>query len=79
MIPASPSELLPCALRLPADDRLALATEILDSVEDHEDPKWAAAWAAELDRRVNELDAGTAKTIPWEQVKSEMLQRLRSR
>jgi putative addiction module component (TIGR02574 family) len=76
---ASPAELLQCALRLPADDRIALATEILDSVEGPEDPKWAAAWAAELDRRVNELDAGTVKTIPWEQVKSETLQRLRSR
>jgi putative addiction module component (TIGR02574 family) len=79
MTPASPAELLQCALRLPADDRIALATEILDSVEGPEDPKWAAAWAAELGRRVNELDAGTVKTIPWEQVKSETLQRLRSR
>jgi putative addiction module component (TIGR02574 family) len=76
---ARPSELLQCALRLPADDRLALATEILDSVEGHEDPKWAASWAAELDRRVTELEAGAAKAIPWEQIKSEMLQRLRSR
>ena len=79
MTPASPAELLQCALRLPADDRIALATEILDSVEGPEDPKWAAAWAAELGRRVNELDAGTVKTIPWEQVKSETLQRLRSK
>jgi len=38
-----------------------------------------ASWAAELDRRVKELDAGTAKTIPWEQIKSDMLQRLRSK
>ena len=76
MTPASPAELLQCALRLPADDRIALATEILDSVEGPEDPKWATAWAAELDRRVNELDVGTVKTIPWEQVKSEELERL---
>jgi len=79
MTQASPAELLECALRLPADDRLALATEILESVEGPEDPKWVASWAAELDRRVKELDEGTAKTIPWEQVKSEMLQRLRSK
>jgi putative addiction module component (TIGR02574 family) len=79
MTQASPAELLECALRLPADDRLALATEILESVEGPDDPKWVASWAAELDRRVKELDAGTVKTIPWEQVKSEMLQRLRSR
>jgi putative addiction module component (TIGR02574 family) len=67
------------ALQLPADDRLALATEILDSVEGPEDPNWAAAWATELDRRVSELDAGTVKAIPWEQVRSETLERLRSK
>jgi putative addiction module component (TIGR02574 family) len=76
---ASPSELLQRALQLPADDRLALAAELLESVEGPEDPKWAAAWAAELDRRVSELDSGAAKAIPWEQVKSETLGRLRSK
>ena len=79
MAQASASELLQRALQLPADDRLALATEILESVEGLEDPQWAAAWATELDRRVRELDAGTAKTIPWEQVRSEILGRLRSK
>jgi putative addiction module component (TIGR02574 family) len=79
MAQASASELLQRALQLPADDRLALAAEILESVEGPEDPQWAAAWAAELDRRVRELDAGTAKTIPWEQVRSETLGRLRSK
>ncbi len=75
----SPSELLQRALELPPSDRLALATEILESVEGPEDPGWTAAWAAELDRRAKDLDAGTAKAVPWEQVKSETLDRLRSK
>jgi putative addiction module component (TIGR02574 family) len=79
MAHAEPSELLQRALKLPADDRLALATEILESVEGPEDPELAAAWAAELDRRVRELDAGSAKATPWEQVRSETLGRLRSK
>jgi len=79
MAQATPAELLQCALQLPADDRLALATELLESVEGPEDPEWTAAWAAELDRRVRELDAGTAKAIPWSQVRSEILERFRSR
>jgi putative addiction module component (TIGR02574 family) len=79
MAQSSPAELLEHALKLPASDRLALATELLDSVEGPEDPEWAAAWAEELDRRVKELDAGTVKAVPWEQVKSELLGRLRSR
>lgn len=79
MAQSSTAELLEHALKLPASDRLALATELLDSVEGPEDPEWAAAWAEEIDRRVKELDAGTVKAVPWEQVKSELLGRLRSR
>lgn len=75
MTQSSPAELLEHALKLPPSDRLALATELLDSVEGPDDPEWAAAWAAELDRRVKELDAGTVKSIPWDQVKSETLKR----
>ena len=79
MAQATPAELLQRALELPADERLALASELLESVEGPEDPEWAAAWAAELDRRVKELDAGIVTGIPWEQVKSEILERLRSK
>lgn len=79
MVQVTHTELLQRALELPADDRLALATELLESVEGPEDPAWASAWAAELDRRVRDLDSGTAKAIPWQQVKSEILERLRSK
>ena len=50
--------------------------EVVDGAED---PKRAAAWVAELDRRVRELDSGTAKAVPWEQAKAESLARLRSK
>jgi len=73
------AEILERALELPAGDRLALATELLESVEGPEDPEWAAAWAAELDRRVRELDSGAVKAIPWLQVRSEILERLRAK
>jgi putative addiction module component (TIGR02574 family) len=79
MAQATHAELLQRALELPADDRLALASELLESVEGPEDPEWAAAWAAELDRRVRELDSGAVKPIPWQQVRSEILERLRSK
>jgi putative addiction module component (TIGR02574 family) len=64
MAHASTSERVQRALQLPAGDRLALAAEILESVEGPEDPTWTSAWAAELDRRVRDLDVGTAKAIP---------------
>jgi putative addiction module component (TIGR02574 family) len=31
-----------------------------------------AAWLVELDRRVAELDAGRAETLPWEVVRSRL-------
>jgi hypothetical protein len=43
MTQSSPAELLEHALILPPSDRLALATELLDSVEGPVDPEWAAA------------------------------------
>lgn len=79
MARATAAELLQHALRLPVDDRLELATELLESVEGAEDPAWTAAWAAEIDRRVRELDAGAVESVPWSQVRSEILGRLRSK
>lgn len=79
MAQSSTGELLERALQLPADERLALANELLDSVEGPDDAEWTAAWAAELNRRVKGLEDGTAKTIPWEQVRAELQERLRSR
>jgi putative addiction module component (TIGR02574 family) len=35
-----------------------------------------AAWMAEIERRIVELDAGVAKTIPWDVVRDGLRQRL---
>jgi putative addiction module component (TIGR02574 family) len=79
MAQSNANDLLQRALQLPADERLALATELLESVEGPENSNWAAAWATELDRRVRELENGTATTIPWEHVKAEIQARLRAK
>jgi putative addiction module component (TIGR02574 family) len=79
MAHATPAELLQHALQLPPDDRLALASELLESVEGPEDPAWADAWAAELDRRVRELDEGRVQGVPWTEVKAKMEARLRAK
>ena len=79
MAQTTPAELLQHALQLPEDDRLALATELLESVEGPEDPEWVAAWAAELDRRVRELDEGRAKAVPWTEVKAKLEARYRAK
>jgi putative addiction module component (TIGR02574 family) len=36
------------------------------------EPHVKAAWSAEIERRLVEIDAGTVELIPWEDVRSEL-------
>ena len=65
------------ALLLPADERLALATELLNSVEDA-DEDWDAAWLTELDRRAEEATKDPSSLEDWSTVKTRLLAELRS-
>jgi putative addiction module component (TIGR02574 family) len=57
--------LLTEALRLSAEERAALAGELIQSLDMEVDSDAEAAWAAEIQARVARLDAGDATTIPW--------------
>ena len=57
------------ALRLEAKARAELATELLASLDGPADPDAASAWDKEIQRRVNSLEAGTAKLESWESAK----------
>jgi len=59
------------ALKLPTEERLALAAEIIDSVEGA-DPEWEAAWLCELDAREAQ---GVAQWPPWTEVRTLILER----
>jgi putative addiction module component (TIGR02574 family) len=61
------------ALALPADQRLALARRLLDSVDLEPEPGAEAAWEAEITRRIARFDAGESKTVSA----SEVFDRLR--
>jgi putative addiction module component (TIGR02574 family) len=66
------SELLRRALALPVDERAALANTLFDSLETpHEAVE--AAWDEEVARRMEDLKAGRAVTVPWEQLHRELL------
>jgi putative addiction module component (TIGR02574 family) len=67
------------ATELSEDERAALAGLLIESLEGDPDPDVEAAWAAEIERRVAELDAGSVKTIPWEEVRQRLLDRLNAR
>jgi putative addiction module component (TIGR02574 family) len=64
-------ELSQKALELPAGERVRLAEKLLATV--HEvDPEVEAAWDVEIQRRLAEIDNGTAKLIPAEEVFAEV-------
>jgi putative addiction module component (TIGR02574 family) len=65
-------DLLQRALQLPAHDRLALATELLNSVEGREDKDWNEAWAQELDRRSAAVERGEDALESWDCVESRI-------
>ena len=64
------------AAELSDEERAALAGLLIESLEGEPDPDVEAAWAAEIKKRVAELDAGTVESIPWEQVRQRLLDRL---
>lgn len=61
-------KLLDNALRLSPAERENLAGKLFDSLETV-DPDAEAAWQAEIERRIAELDQGKVKPIPWSKAK----------
>ncbi len=53
------------AADLSEKDRADLAGLLIESLEGEPDPEVDAAWAAEIERRVAEVEAGRVRTIPW--------------
>jgi putative addiction module component (TIGR02574 family) len=66
------SDLLKRALALSVDERAALAHTLLDSL-DVMDESVQKAWDDEVVRRIDDLKAGKAVTVPWEQLHRELL------
>jgi putative addiction module component (TIGR02574 family) len=66
------TDLLKRALALSADERAALANTLLDSLETGNESV-QEAWDEEVARRMADLKAGKAVTVPWEQLRRELL------
>jgi putative addiction module component (TIGR02574 family) len=64
-------DLLAEALELTVDERLRLATELLNSVEGNEE-EWSKAWSDELDRRAAEVDRGEVELLDARQVMADI-------
>ncbi|HYY68662.1 MAG TPA: addiction module protein [Terriglobales bacterium] len=66
------SDLLKRALALSVDERAALASSLLDSLEGT-DESVQQAWEEEVARRIEDLKAGKAVTVAWEELHRELL------
>lgn len=68
-MPKTATEVLADALRLDADGRAEVAAELLASLDGPADPNAEAAWDAEIERRVEAIEAGAIRLEPWTEVK----------
>jgi putative addiction module component (TIGR02574 family) len=62
------------AMELEDNDRATLAGLLIESLEGPEDPDVEKAWAAEVERRWQEIKSGKVKTVPWEEVKQTLFE-----
>ena len=63
------------ALRLPAEARAALAGYLIESLDDAVDEDAEAAWGQEIARRIDDLDRGKVKAVPWSVARRQILGR----
>jgi putative addiction module component (TIGR02574 family) len=58
---------------LPENERATLAGLLIESLEPApEDGEVEELWAEEAERRWREIEAGTAETISWEEVRAKL-------
>lgn len=66
------SELLKKALELPPEARAALAGSLLESLDDTVDESAEEEWNKEIARRIDELDSGKVKPVPWTEARRQI-------
>lgn len=66
-------ELYQKALDLEQKERAALAVRLIESLDREVEEGVEAAWLAEVERRMEELDSGKVQSIPWDEVRARLL------
>lgn len=74
-MPPDPVKLLEEALKLSPEARAALATSLLESLDEGVDENSEAAWAVEIAKRIHELDSGAVAPVPWSEARRLILKR----
>ena len=71
----SARELFEEAMRLDPKERATLMRLLVDSLDAESEEGAEAAWRAEIERRIAELDAGQIQAVPWEELRARLYQR----
>lgn len=76
-MPSDPAELLREALRLQPEARAALIDSLLESMDTEVDGNAQEAWREEICRRLQQIDSGAVRLIPWDDARRELRNRTR--
>jgi len=60
------------ALKLTAHERAEVAEQLIASLDDGSDADVEQAWQEEVQRRLQQVECGEVKTIPWEEVRRRL-------
>ena len=72
-MPANTNALLEEALKLPEEEREALALALLDSIHGRRDEgDVVGGWAGEIRQRVDDYRAGRIGAVPWTELRDEL-------
>jgi putative addiction module component (TIGR02574 family) len=77
-------ELYEQAMKLKKKDRLELAERLWDAIisqppgEEISQEEWEREWGEEIARRVERLERGETKAIPWDEALARMRKKLRN-
>jgi putative addiction module component (TIGR02574 family) len=61
------------ALRLPKSARAALAAQLLESLDTEVDDDAEEAWDTEIAKRLDEINSGKVKMIPWSEARRQFM------
>jgi putative addiction module component (TIGR02574 family) len=74
-MPRDAAEVLKDALELTPEARAALIGSLVDSLDPELDEDAEEAWRQEIRNRLQEIDSGTAKMVPWDEARRRLLAR----
>ena len=69
------ADILKDALALPPEARAAVASSLLESLDDQVDEGAEEAWKEEIARRLDDIDKGKVRLIPWATVRRRLMGR----